>query len=278
MRCSCQKSWKSTCHWSEWQAGKTESKLMVLIHKNGNLQDLIMYTDCCHQRPAWVGYLNKVRPPSMKTMQSWPLVWQCRWKQSSTSSAGLPQEVTLTVRPRMPSSSQIQWTCYKVKSGIRSPDWNMHPCLMATIRNSSWMYCPGHIRVKGKDKQIRLAGKATITSGLHPRRYEVLRSLRHCLQVQRQGCHTINHLGREVWKEEALDNFPWKDEKRLLSIRWKLELFQRQHWENFWKMGWSTYTSLNWTVLIFFHTLDYVTSQKPNCKHWFRTPFLQPLL
>ena len=37
--------------------------------------------------------------------------WQWRWKQSPMPSAGLPQEVT--VRSHMPSSSQIQWVCYK---------------------------------------------------------------------------------------------------------------------------------------------------------------------
>ena len=51
---------------------------------------------------------------SMKTVQpirSQPPAWQWRWKQSPMPSAGLPQEVT--VGPHMPSSSQIQWACYK---------------------------------------------------------------------------------------------------------------------------------------------------------------------
>ena len=34
--------------------------------------------------------------------------------------------------------------------------------------------------VKGIDRADRLAGKATLTSGLHLGRSEVLRSLRHC--------------------------------------------------------------------------------------------------
>ena len=41
-------------------------------------------------------------------------------------SDGQPQEVTL--RPHMPSSSQIQWACYKkslVESGMGSTDWNV---------------------------------------------------------------------------------------------------------------------------------------------------------
>ena len=51
-------------------------------------------------------------------------------------------------------------------------------------------------------EQIRLAGKATLTSGLHLGRSEVLRSLRHYLRAQIQGHHTIDHLaerGVERW-------------------------------------------------------------------------------
>ena len=47
--------------------------------------------------------------------------------------------------------------------------------------------------------------------------------------------------GGEAWKEEALDNLPWKDERGPSSIRWTLEPFQRQHWANFREMGWSAY-------------------------------------
>ena len=49
---------------------------------------------------------------------------------------------------------------------------------------------------------------------------------------------------REVWKEEALDDLPWKDEGGPSSVRWTLEPFQRQRWGNFWEMGWSTYNGL----------------------------------
>ena len=57
---------------------------------------------------------SKVRPPSVKTVQPiryQPPAWRWRWKQSPMSSAGLPQEVT--VKPHMPSSSQIQWAWQK---------------------------------------------------------------------------------------------------------------------------------------------------------------------
>ena len=51
---------------------------------------------------------------------------------------------------------------------------------------------------------------------------------------------------------------PWKDERGPSSITWTLELFQRQHWKNFWETGWSSnglfpsaqipsWTELTWT-------------------------------
>ena len=42
--------------------------------------------------------------------------------------------------------------------------------------------------------KLRLAGKATLISGLLLGRSEMLRSLRHYLQAQSQGHHTINFL------------------------------------------------------------------------------------
>ena len=55
-------------------------------------------------------------------------------------------------------------------------------------------HCPGHAGVKGNDQVDRLAGKATLTSGLRLERSAVLRSLRHYLQAQSQGHHTIHRL------------------------------------------------------------------------------------
>ena len=46
---------------------------------------------------------------------------------------------------------------------------------------------------------------------------------------------------REVWKEEVLDNLPWKGERGLSSVRRTLEPFQRQRWGNFWETGWSAH-------------------------------------
>jgi len=49
-------------------------------------------------------------------------------------------------------------------------------------------------RVKGNAPADRLAGKATLTSGLLLGRSEVLRSSTHYLQAQSQGHHTIGCL------------------------------------------------------------------------------------
>ena len=48
--------------------------------------------------------------------------------------------------------------------------------------------------MKRNGRADRLAGKATLTSGLLFGKYEVLRSLRHYLQEQSQGHHTTDHL------------------------------------------------------------------------------------
>ena len=48
--------------------------------------------------------------------------------------------------------------------------------------------------MKGNDRADRLAGNATLTSGLLLGRSGVLRSLRHYLRVQSQGNHTPDRL------------------------------------------------------------------------------------
>ena len=55
------------------------------------------------------------------------------------------------------------------------------------------MNCPGHAGVKENEGADRLAGKATLTSGLLLGRYEVLKSLRHYLRAQSQGHQTTDH-------------------------------------------------------------------------------------
>ena len=82
---------------------------------------------------------------------------------------------------------------HKVKSGMESPDWSMS-MVDIHLRKLLWVYCPGHAGVKGNDRADRLAGKATLTSGLLLGRSEVLTSLRHYLWTQSQGYNTIDRL------------------------------------------------------------------------------------
>ena len=65
----------------------------------------------------------------------------------------------------------------KVKNGMGSPNWSMS-MVDIHLRKLLWVYCPGHAGVKGNDREDRLAGKATLTSGLLLGRSAVLRSLR----------------------------------------------------------------------------------------------------
>ena len=46
---------------------------------------------------------------------------------------------------------------------------------------------------------------------------------------------------REAWKEEAVGDLPWKDERGPSSVRRTLEQFQPQRWGNAWDTGWSAY-------------------------------------
>ena len=140
-----------------------------------------------------VSLSSSVQPPSMKMVQlvgSQHPAWQWMWKQSPMPSTGLPQGVT--VRPHMPTSVWIQWAHYKeMKSGMESPDQHVS---MFDIhhQNLLWVYCTGHAGVKGNYWLKRLAGKATITSGLCLRKSEVLRNLR--LWAQSQGHRIIDRM------------------------------------------------------------------------------------
>ena len=92
----------------------------------------------------------------------------------------------------------------KVKTGKGSPGWNV---LM--VEKCVCVYCPGHAGVKGNDRADRLAGKATLTTGLClGGRFEVLRSLRHYMRVQRQGHHTIDRLEERDIQSGKLDDLP----------------------------------------------------------------------
>ena len=135
----------------------------------------------------------------------------------------------------------------KVKSGMGNPDWNVS---MADIHlwKPLWVYCPGHVGVKGNDQADRLwfvsekiwsvEKLETVPAGTKPRtsRYQTPGGERH-------------------W-----DNLPGQDETGPLSIRCTLELFQRWCWQNFWGMGWSA-NGLFWA-----HRYHWT---KLNCRTWY---------
>ena len=83
---------------------------------------------------------------------------------------------------------------------------------------------------------------------------------------------------REAWKEEALDDLPWKDERGPSSTRRTLELFQRQRWGNFWETRWSAYimgsservyTILNWNEMKWTdHERHHLQSSEANSIVW----------
>ena len=63
---------------------------------------------------------------------------QCRWKQSPMAIAGLPQDTT--VRPHVPSSSQIHWVCcqkWKVKWDAQTVDMDALPG-NAAVKGNDW--------------------------------------------------------------------------------------------------------------------------------------------
>ena len=176
-------------------------------------------------------------------------------------SAALPQEVT--VGPHTPSSSQIQWTCYK------NEKWNGKPRLECV---NDWhppsktpVYFPEHAGVMGNDPADRLAGKATLT--IVACLWQLWVASQKIWSVEEFETlpagtkpRTPHHrtLGGEAWKEEVIDNLPWKDERGPSSVRRTMEPFQRRHWGNFWETGGGAYmgfseridTILNWTLSV----------------------------
>ena len=68
-------------------------------------------------------------------------------------------------------------------------------------------------RVKGNDRTDRLAGKATLTSGLLLGKSEVMRNLRHYLRAQSRGHHTINHLEERKVERGSATQSSWKGQE-----------------------------------------------------------------
>ena len=134
-----------------------------------------------------------------------------------------------------------------------SRDWNVS-MVDIHLQKLLWVYCP-HAELKGNDRADRLAGKATITSGLLLGRYEVLRSLRHYLRAQSQWHYTIDRIGERDVERGSARRYSLKGRERAIvksdeqRNRFKgdiRETSQRQGGAN---MGFSELidTILNWT-------------------------------
>ena len=141
-------------------------------------------------------------------------------------------------------------------AGIRTRNLSIKsPVLLPRSYPSAlWMYCPGYAVTKGIKRPERLAGKATITSGLRLGISEVLRRFRRCLRPYSQGHHINDHPEeRRVEKRKCRRSSlkarertvvsqtnirtVSKDEKGPSSIRPTSELFHRQRRNNFRRTG-----------------------------------------
>ena len=100
------------------------------------------------------------------------------------------------------------------------PDWDVS-IVNIHLRKLLLVYCPGHAGVKGNDRADRLAGKATLTSGLLLGRSEELRSLRHYLRAQSQGHHTIEKT-RGKWKRSTTFLGRTRDGHRQSDEHWNI--------------------------------------------------------
>ena len=181
----------------------------------------------------------------MKTVQlipSLPPAWPCRWKQLPM----LDHLKRWQVRSHMTSSSQIQWACYKKWNGNPRLEWMVNIHLWDLL----WVYCPGHAREKGNDWADRLAGKATITNGLH---------------LGRSKCWgawdiTYWHKAKDIipptaWRRDMERGgtrlSPLKGWETAVVNQMNTETVSKQRWGNFWKTGWSAYGlfQAHWTEL-----------------------------
>ena len=109
-------------------------------------------------------------------------------------------------------------------SGMGSPDWNVS-MVDIHLRQLPWVYCPGHAGVKGNDRADSWRAK-------QPSQVACFSEDQKCWGAWDTTCgHKAKDITpsiawrRKARKEEALDDAPWKDERRLSSIRRTMEPF-----------------------------------------------------
>ena len=117
------------------------------------------------------------------------------------------------------------------------------------------VHCPGHARLNGTEWADRLAGKATLTSGLLLRRSEVLRSLRCYLWAQSQG-HTTDRLEERGMESGSARPSSLTGQEQAIVNQKSSGTVSKGCWVHFWEMGWHVYYGLfqvhrspSWTEL-----------------------------
>ena len=154
-------------------------------------------------------------------------------------SAGLPQEVT--VGPHMPSSSQIQWACYKKWKVEWEAQTGMCRWSTSTFENSCECTALDMLEWRETTEQIDWRAKEPSQVACFSEDLKCWKAWDTTCGNKAKDITPLIAWRREALKEEAIDNLPWKDERGPSSIRWTLEGFQRPRWGNLWETGWSAY-------------------------------------
>ena len=179
-------------HCREWTAGSTDAEVNILLEEITKTGDLRVYTDgSVSQNQSGWGYTIKQGPRTIHedsaayqhrtasmTMEM-EAVTHALWWLSTRNDSRRTHAVILT-----DSMSLLQ----KVQKGTIHSEW-AHALRKISLGKITWMYCPGHAGVKGNERADRLAGSATMTTGLTLGRSEVLRQLRNILRAKSPPQH-----------------------------------------------------------------------------------------
>ena len=161
--------------------------------------------------------------------------WQSFWIASRGGS-----------RSHMPSSSQIQWACYK-KWKV---EWETHTRMCQRL-TSAFTKTPVSVLPWTCWNEGKLPSRQT---GGQCKSHKCWEAWDTTCIYKAKDITPLTAWRREAWKEEALDVLPWKGERGPSSIRWTLEPFQRQPLGNFWQGGlfWvhRYHLELNWTDIV----------------------------
>ena len=136
----------------------------------------------------------------------------------------------------------VQTSPYSADGMLTStPEWSM---IDSHLRKLLWVYytCPWHAGVKGNDRADRLAGKATLTSGLLLGRSEVFRSLRHYPRAQSRGHHIVDRLEERGVEIGSARRSSLKGWERVIVGQTNIGTVSKGNvGETSWETGWRAY-------------------------------------